>query len=109
MSNTALPLPRSLRSLSKAKTDRANTGLAPEIPEDLYFLIKKVCKFTISLVVSQNVQHPNNFEGRRRPQTPRAQQKGQGLQVPPHSHRVSHPSLVAVLQDRWGAASDLEV
>merc|ERR1711964_551968 len=64
-----------------------SNGLAPEVPEDLY--------------VDQ--------EGRRCPQAPRAQPKGQGLQIPPYSHRVHNPPSQQILQDCRCSATQLEV
>merc|ERR1712230_341344 len=48
-------------------------------------------------------------EGRRRPQAPRAQPKGQGLQVPPHPHRIQNPPSQQILQDCRCSATQLEV
>lgn len=54
--------------------------------------------------------HTNmSSKGRRRPQAPRAQPQGQGLQVPPHSHRVACPPSCPLLQDRRRPAPHLEV
>ena len=44
-----------------------------------------------------------------RPQAPRAQPQGQGLQVPPDSHRVPYPPSGPLLQDRRCPSSHLEV
>ena len=44
-----------------------------------------------------------------RPQAPRAQPQGQGLQVPPDSYRVPHPPSVPLLQDRRCPPPYLEV
>merc|ERR1712000_409519 len=48
-------------------------------------------------------------EGRRCPQAPRAQPKGQGLQIPPYSHRVQNPPSQQILQDCRCSATQLEV
>lgn len=45
--------------------------------------------------------------GCRRPQAPRAQPQGQGLQVPPDSDRVAYPPSGPLLQDCWRPASYL--
>jgi hypothetical protein len=47
--------------------------------------------------------------GCRRPQASRAQPQGQGLQVPPNSHRVAYPPSCPLLQVRRRPASYLEV
>ncbi|KAB8611438.1 hypothetical protein FH972_025943 [Carpinus fangiana] len=84
------------------------TGLAPEIPEDLYMLIKKVI-FPMERSFRKTPQTNATIQtGRRRPQAPRAQPQGQGWQVPPHSHRVPYPPPVPLLQDRRRPASHLE-
>jgi hypothetical protein len=47
--------------------------------------------------------------GRLRPQAPRAQPQGQGLQVPPDSHRVPYPPSRPLLPHRRRHAPELEV
>lgn len=81
-------------------------GLAPEIPEDLYMLIKKVrYNYTFHCSHLANTIDP----GRRRPQAPRAQPQGQGQQIPPHSDRVPYSPSVALLQDRRCPPTNLEI
>jgi hypothetical protein len=50
-----------------------------------------------------------NLKGCCRSQAPRAKPKGQGLQVPPHSHRVPYPPSLSLLQDCWCSPTHLEV
>jgi hypothetical protein len=83
------------------------TGLAPEIPEDLYMLIKKVCFGEVAPdAIAMLTRYP---PGRRCPQAPRAQPQGPGLQVPPDSHRVPYPPPVPLLQDRRCSPTYLEI
>lgn len=85
-------------------------GLAPEVPEDLYMLIKKVRKLaqigirTLYMMIDFSLSL-----GRRCPQAPRAQPQGQGLQVPSHSHRIQNPPPEQILQDRRCPATQLEI
>jgi hypothetical protein len=61
-------------------------------------LVKKVCLHCpqiLSVRLADMI-----FPGCCRPQAPRAQPQGQGLQVPPHSHRVPYPPSGPLLQDR---------
>ena len=81
------------------------TGLAPEIPEDLYMLIKKVIYISLDSISEQKLTEP----GRCRAQAPRAQPERQGLQVPPHSHRVADPPPRALLQVGRRTAAQLEI
>ncbi len=71
-------------------------------------LIKKVRRLRSS-GASPSACVADHPVGGRRPQAPRAQPKGQGLQVPPHSHRVAHPPPVALLQDGRRAAAHVEI
>lgn len=82
-------------------------GLAPEIPEDLYMLIKKVIVQNLVKGTAHNVLII--ALGRRCPQAPRTQPQGQGLEVPAYFDRIAHPPLVEILQDRWGTTADVEV
>ena len=68
-------------------------------------LIKKVCTSFFPLAGILLI----NLEGRRCPQAPREKPKGQGLQVPSHSHRVPYPPSLSLLQDRRCSATHLEI
>ena len=117
--------------------------LAPEIPEDLYMLIKKavavrkvsrrpyvgdarVCVWAhdrfdrIARVMMMMVRHMTMASRKhtlcllyappqRRPTAPGAQPQGQGLQVPPHPHRVPHPPPGPLLPHHAQADAQLEV
>ena len=60
-------------------------GLAPEVPEDLYMLIKKVGYNPRAMDVGKTADDMTR-QGRRGAETPGAKPKGQGLQVPLDSH-----------------------
>ena len=68
-------------------------------------LIKKVCTLFFRLMGI----NADKFEGCCCSQASREKPKGQGLQVPPHSHRVPHPPLVPLLQDRRCPTTYLEI
>lgn len=60
--------------------------------------------FLLSFAHRSRTLHPRGplaprQKGCRRPKAPRDQPQGQGLEVPPHSHRVPYPPSRPVLQD----------
>jgi hypothetical protein len=70
-------------------------------------LVKKVCLHCPQIFSVQLADMI--FSGCCRPQASRAQPQGQGLQVPPHSHRVPYPPSGSLLQDRRCPSPHLEV
>lgn len=94
-------------------------GLAPEIPEDLYCMIKKAVSMRKASrgKHGERLHHPVSAARRARSElrrpiltaAPGAQPPRQGHQVPPHSGRVPHPPPGPLLQDVQEAAAHVEV